>query len=990
MKFLRSFLLLLLLAGFWFAPGGDALAQEGLSLPGQFAYVEDGSRLFLVRGEVDEPLLLLQAPLETRLSNPHFSPDGRTLAYCLLDPQSMNAGAIHYMDMLTLEKYPVTEQGSCEYDWSSDGTTLIYSAGGSPDLELVVDHGIWSHSLANKENKLLIPSERPVINPRWSPDGKTISYFDFCFECVGQFHTYNRDTGETREWSEENNESTVGPDVDWSPDGQSLAFDNAIWVYADESETYGISVASQDGQTRTEIYSQAGRAAYFPLWSPDGDQIAFASFESFTIGTYLNRRGDLMTVAPDGSNIRKLFSSSFEVFPQAWSPDSRYLLFVQPLTVMQDPLSKQQLVLLDVETGQALWDVDSFGTITADWAPLPAVEESQAAAPVAGKDGILFVSSEYALAFYEPVSGQVQKLTAPFSGQDLSVSPDGQTILFGNQIVTLTSQVDGTVTASGIESAHPRQFEQLNWSPDSRKYGYVEDDGPAWMVDILDKRTELPEGEVPPEWSFDGRWMAYCDKSGKLWIAEQGKPADWIIQRDRCYVSWSPTQSILAYSTHPPHSFENNADGTAFLYDPISGRTREVAQNVSGVGWSPDGRLISVQRITWMGASNYGFSISAIDPQTGQELLVEEFNGEGYGNRTWIEQNDGYIVGRHRFQSDVLAAAPLAEILFDATQDGSRLLVGSSGQASMSLGCLETATNNYLPLIDVVHNDTPGAAMPGVDARFSPDGQWARISDFADGQTANWLARCGSGEPLRLAGKALPHDQFFSPDSAWLVMEQTNLFEEMTPRIILHELAGGTTREVQAGLNTRSTWFRMPDAPEVPPTAAEQSVPTASAASTQGSGPVNLQSDVRNRSGRSLVVPLLAWAGILIAVVVLAYLLWKRSLLAKVERLAIPESEAGEQPVDEQAPAGPSGEEVQAAFQQGVALVRAGKAEEGVAELRKVVAAEPENNEAWFWLAIAAVRQKSYRLAERCFLQARKHGHPEADKALAWLKKQKV
>ena len=124
--------------------------------------------------------------------------------------------------------------------------------------------------------------------------------------------------------------------------------------------------------------------------------------------------------------------------------------------------------------------------------------------------------------------------------------------------------------------------------------------------------------------------------------------------------------------------------------------------------------------------------------------------------------------------------------------------------------------------------------------------------------------------------------------------------------------------------------------------------------------------------------------------VVLAYLLWKRSLLAKVERLAIPETETGEGPVNEQAPAGPSEEEVQAAFQQGVALVRAGQAEEGIAELRKVVAAEPENNEAWFWLAIAAVRQKSYRLAERCFLQAGKHGHPEADKALAWLKKQKV
>ncbi|HSK67438.1 MAG TPA: tetratricopeptide repeat protein, partial [Anaerolineales bacterium] len=222
----------------------------------------------------------------------------------------------------------------------------------------------------------------------------------------------------------------------------------------------------------------------------------------------------------------------------------------------------------------------------------------------------------------------------------------------------------------------------------------------------------------------------------------------------------------------------------------------------------------------------------------------------------------------------------------------------------------------------------------------------------------------------------------------WLVLEQTLFLEESSPRIILNALAGGTGHEVPAGLNTHSTWFRMPDAPEVPPTAVEQSRPTTPAASTQGSGPINLQSDVPNRSSRSLIVLLIAWAGILIAVVALAYLLWKRSLLAKVERLAIPETEAGKEAVDQTTPAGPSSEEVQAAFQQGVSFVRAGQAEEGVAELRKVVGAEPENNEAWFWLAIAAVRQKSYRLAERCFLQARKHGHPEADKALAWLHKQ--
>ena len=73
-----------------------------------------------------------------------------------------------------------------------------------------------------------------------------------------------------------------------------------------------------------------------------------------------------------------------------------------------------------------------------------------------------------------------------------------------------------------------------------------------------------------------------------------------------------------------------------------------------------------------------------------------------------------------------------------------------------------------------------------------------------------------------------------------------------------------------------------------------------------------------------------------------------------------------------------------------MALVHAGKAEAGFLELRKVITAEPKSAVAWFWLGIASVRQEDTRTAERCFLQARKHGHPEADKALEWLRKQKT
>ena len=149
-----------------------------------------------------------------------------------------------------------------------------------------------------------------------------------------------------------------------------------------------------------------------------------------------------------------------------------------------------------------------------------------------------------------------------------------------------------------------------------------------------------------------------------------------------------------------------------------------------------------------------------------------------------------------------------------------------------------------------------------------------------------------------------------------------------------------------------------------------------------------MQSDVPGWSGRSLLVPLLLWGGILIVLMGLAYLLWKRSVLANVERLAIAQPEPPQEPVSEGAIDLPSPDDLQAAFEEGVAHVRAGQTEAGIARLREVVAVTPANDEAWFWLAVAAVKQRSYRTAERCFLQAKRYGHPEADKALDWLRKQ--
>lgn len=959
-------------------------AQETDSLPGQFTYVKDGRQLILVRGNVDEPLLLMETEPGEEVANPHFSRDGRSLVFCVLTP-SNDLPVLYYLDTLTLERHKVTSDGSCSYDWSPDGKTLIYSTPPDAETPASLPDGIWSYSLETREIELLVPRELPVIDPLWSPDGRTISFFDFCSECVGQFYAYDLSSGEIMAWPEDGGENTIGPGVSWSPESRALAHDTALWMYSSAGETYGLDLASNDGSTRKEIYSQPGRGAFFPIWSPDGKSIAFASFESFVIGNYVNRSGDLMAIAPDGSNVRTLYASLYEVFPQAWSPDGRYLLFVERLSVDQSSFEKQQLSLVDVETGSILWKIDINGATSADWAPLPAVEPDVQGVSVsmAGKAGLLFVSRDFALAFFEPVSGQAQKLTASFTGQELSISPDGRTVLFGDQIVSIQSQADGTVSASIVESTNPGDFSRLNWSPDSQKYGYADEQN-IWMVDLTGNSTQLGEGSSPPGWSYDGGWMAYCDDEGRLWIAQTGKPADWIVQQDHCMISWSPTQTILAYVTFPARDFANQANGTAFLYNPSGGSTKEIARSVSSVNWSTDGKLVGIRRITSTGTAGFGFSLSAVNPETGQELLIEDFSSQTIGNKGWIDQTNGYLAGKYRFQAELLAKEQLADILFDATLGGDRLLVGSGGNPSIQVSCRVAEGSTEYPLVDVTLQE-----RPGVYAQFSPDGEWILVSSAGSGITANWLARCGTEPPVAFESLAVPSRQYFSPDSQWLVMEQTDVTGEEIPRITLLELGSSQIKEVPSGLHTNSAWFQMPDAPLPAPTTNSPGSSPASSPAPQGeTGPLNLQSEVPLLNDSVMMLSFLLWAGALIAIVVLMLYLWRWSPAfrkqAKDPQLEQPLNLKTEQTPEPK----PSRQEVENAFRQGVELLHAGRAEEGIVELMKVIAAEPENDTAWFWLGIASARQKDYRAAERCFLQAKRHGHPEADKALDWLKRQ--
>src|SRR6266513_566926 len=123
-----------------------------------------------------------------------------------------------------------------------------------------------------------------------------------------------------------------------SPDGSKAAF-----------VTSGAQIKVFDYITRTvSAWSVAG---YYPVWSPDGTQIAYVQ----------QYGGPLHLVNSDGTNQRLISSGnrSYSESPVAWSPDSKWLI--------AQNVAYGTLDIIEVATGNVLPITNGAGYISLSW-----------------------------------------------------------------------------------------------------------------------------------------------------------------------------------------------------------------------------------------------------------------------------------------------------------------------------------------------------------------------------------------------------------------------------------------------------------------------------------------------------------------------------------------------------------------------------------------------------------------------------------------------
>ena len=510
-----------------------------------------------------------------RVSDPQVSPDGRTIAFTITDPDvaaNKPRTQIYLVPMEGGEPRALTsgDQSSESPRWSPDGKRLAY----------ISDSQVWTIDVASGEKKKVTNVATGADAPVWSPDGKWIAFTSDVYpECT------NDDCNRKR--AQAADESKVKAKM-----ADRLLFRH--WKTWKEGKRSHIFVVSIDGGAARDLTPGDWDAPPFSLggppeyaFSPDSKELAFT--RNTDKDEAISTNNDLFTVAVTGGEARRITGDNRGAdSTPVYSPDGRYIAYrSQPRAGFE--ADRWQLMLFDRQTNKSRSLSEPFDLQVESIAFSP---DSKKIYLTAGERGLQPV---YTVAVG---GGNVTKLIADGFNDDVKITADGKWLVFTRNSASSPTEIyraasDGTgVTAvTKINDAFIAGFglkpaEEVTWEgAEGAKVG-------GWII-------------KPPDFNASRKWPL-------LVLIHGGPQGAW---NNNWGYRWNPEVFASAgYVVFMPNPRGSTGYGQKFT-DEISGDWggRVFTDLMNGVAQVISLGYVDKERIGAAGGSYGGYMVNWIE-----------------------------------------------------------------------------------------------------------------------------------------------------------------------------------------------------------------------------------------------------------------------------------------------------------------------------------------------------------------------------------------
>ncbi|PYS70051.1 MAG: hypothetical protein DMF69_14870, partial [Acidobacteria bacterium] len=261
--------------------------------------------IFLVNSENGAKQRLTTPPDDLVDQEPHFSPDGKFIAYV----QSGMGDKDLYIVLVNGNSLPrrLTFDKASHIrglTWTADGKHIIFSSNRGD----VAVSNLWQISVDGGEAAPILTSSKNPYGPAVSIDGKRIAYVEES-EDVNIWRLDQSASGNGNKKLIASARSDHSQQI--SEDGKKIAF------VSDRSGDSEIWVTNADGSSPLQLTTSGSAGS--PRFSPDGRFIAY--------GRTPEGKDDIFVISSDGGQPRLLINNAARDILPAWSADGRFIYF---------------------------------------------------------------------------------------------------------------------------------------------------------------------------------------------------------------------------------------------------------------------------------------------------------------------------------------------------------------------------------------------------------------------------------------------------------------------------------------------------------------------------------------------------------------------------------------------------------------------------------------------------------------------------------------